>query len=121
MVIADLGAYVQKVEPPGGVASRHMGPLAHGQEDPDQSLEFWAYNSSKTSRVVDASAEEGRRGFAELLADAHVLIVEDRGWLLALGVDLEDRKSVVEGRSVSVRVDLGGRRIIEQKIHQDSN
>src|SRR3546814_12128593 len=26
-----------------------------------------------------------------------------------------DRKSVVEGKSVSVRVDLGGRRIIEQK------
>src|SRR3546814_20192926 len=29
--------------------------------------------------------------------------------------DLEDRKSVVEGKSVSVRVDLGGRRIIQKK------
>src|SRR3546814_19127258 len=28
----------------------------------------------------------------------------------------EDRKSVVWGKSVSVRVDLGGRRIIKQKI-----
>src|SRR3546814_16787839 len=28
---------------------------------------------------------------------------------------LEDRKSVVEGKSVSVRVDLGGRRIIKKK------
>src|SRR3546814_15858377 len=27
----------------------------------------------------------------------------------------EDRKSVVEGKSVSVRVDLGGRRIIQKK------
>src|SRR3546814_18413882 len=27
----------------------------------------------------------------------------------------QDRKSVVEGKSVSVRVDLGGRRIIKQK------
>src|SRR3546814_12509416 len=27
-----------------------------------------------------------------------------------------DRKSVVEGKSVSVRVDLGGRRIIKKKI-----
>src|SRR3546814_20711383 len=27
----------------------------------------------------------------------------------------EDRKSVAEGKSVSVRVDLGGRRIIQQK------
>src|SRR3546814_18808305 len=29
--------------------------------------------------------------------------------------DFEDRKSVVEGKSVSVRVDLGGRRIIKKK------
>src|SRR3546814_21113844 len=28
----------------------------------------------------------------------------------------KDRKSVVEGKSVSVRVDLGGRRIIKNKI-----
>src|SRR3546814_3246146 len=28
-----------------------------------------------------------------------------------------DRKSVVEGKSVSVRVDLGGRRIIKKKTH----
>src|SRR3546814_14643493 len=30
--------------------------------------------------------------------------------------DKGDRKSVVEGKSVSVRVDLGGRRIIKQQI-----
>src|SRR3546814_13621765 len=29
--------------------------------------------------------------------------------------DLKDRKSVVSGKSVSVRVDLGGRRIIKKK------
>src|SRR3546814_16338342 len=31
------------------------------------------------------------------------------------GKKLEDRKSVVSGKSVSVRVDLGGRRIIKNK------
>src|SRR3546814_19285211 len=30
---------------------------------------------------------------------------------------LGDRKSVVSGKSVSVRVDLGGRRVIKKKIH----
>src|SRR3546814_11685528 len=34
---------------------------------------------------------------------------------LGLGADSEDRKSVVEGKSVSVRVDLGGRRISKKK------
>src|SRR3546814_17119342 len=31
------------------------------------------------------------------------------------GIGLRDRKSVVSGQSVSVRVDLGGRRIIQKK------
>src|SRR3546814_15028787 len=36
-----------------------------------------------------------------------------------VGVGLgEDRKSVVEGTSVSVRVDLGGRRSLKQKRHR---
>src|SRR3546814_11394108 len=35
--------------------------------------------------------------------------------VIALGEGGTDRKSVVEGKSVSVRVDLGGRRIIKKK------
>src|SRR3546814_1586991 len=34
---------------------------------------------------------------------------------------IPDRKRVVWGKSVSVRVDLGGRRIIKQKIRQDTH
>src|SRR3546814_14085899 len=34
-------------------------------------------------------------------------------------MSLADRKSVVEGKSVSVRVDLGGRRILKQKIEKE--
>src|SRR3546814_17753184 len=45
--------------------------------------------------------------------------LEERGaWFLFLpnySPDLKDRKSVVSGKSVSVRVDLGGRRIIKKK------
>src|SRR3546814_17367337 len=37
--------------------------------------------------------------------------------LVELAVALGDRKSVVSGKSVSVRVDLGGRRIIKKKQH----
>src|SRR3546814_19728110 len=35
------------------------------------------------------------------------------------GRPLGDRKSVVEGKSVSVRVDLGGRRSIKKKTYRD--
>src|SRR3546814_12034189 len=37
------------------------------------------------------------------------------------GDDAADRKSVVEGKSVSVRVDLGGRRIINTKKKKHTN
>src|SRR3546814_19420284 len=33
--------------------------------------------------------------------------------------ELRDRKSVVEGKSVSVRVDLGGRRILKNKTNTE--
>src|SRR3546814_18521605 len=36
----------------------------------------------------------------------------------ARAADAEDRKSVVTGKSVSVRVDLGGRRIIKKKKYR---
>src|SRR3546814_18479191 len=38
-----------------------------------------------------------------------------------LGANCTDRKSVVQGKSVSVRVDLGGRRHIKRKITTHSN
>src|SRR3546814_15411552 len=48
--------------------------------------------------------------------------------LLARGVFIhfahrtfQDRKSVVQGKSVSVRVDLGGRRLIKQKTHNKTH
>src|SRR3546814_14879778 len=48
-------------------------------------------------------------------------VVLDRGrnaacFAQAVNLDHLDRKSVVSGKSVSVRVDLGGRRIIKKKI-----
>src|SRR3546814_14633006 len=45
-----------------------------------------------------------------------LLSVSDKNGLVELGRELgRDRKSVVQGKSVSVRVDLGGRRINKKK------
>src|SRR3546814_16646302 len=49
----------------------------------------------------------------------HLHATLDQGGLGFLGLDL-DRKSVVSGKRVSVRVDLGGRRIIKKK-HEIKN
>src|SRR3546814_14795231 len=46
----------------------------------------------------------------------------ERAWLSGSLAQIRDRKSVVSGKSVSVRVDLGGRRIIKQhKREHNSN
>src|SRR3546814_19864751 len=51
---------------------------------------------------------------ADLSSFDTVILVNDPlpGWY-----DRRDRKSVVSGKSVSVSVDLGGRRIIKKNIH----
>src|SRR3546814_17954596 len=58
----------------------------------------------------------------ELLLDQRIAAVQVREALLAhfgKGRRIEpDRKSVVEGKSVSVRVVLGGRRIIPKETHR---
>jgi len=73
-LLADLGADVVKVEPPDGVASRHVGPFADGRDgDRDASLSFWTYNTSKRSVVLgDSVGDLTRRD--ELIATADVLL-----------------------------------------------
>ena len=74
-LLADQGADVVKVEPPGGVRSRHVGPFVEGHDgDPDQSLTFWTYNTGKRSVVIDVATDRGSAQRAALIADADVLI-----------------------------------------------
>jgi crotonobetainyl-CoA:carnitine CoA-transferase CaiB-like acyl-CoA transferase len=89
-LLADQGADVVKVEPPGGAAGRHIGPYRTGSEgDPDASLHFWAYNTSKRSVTLDTSTEDGRARRSELIAGADVLITSDGpGRLASDGIDL---------------------------------
>ncbi|WP_016694141.1 CaiB/BaiF CoA transferase family protein [Rhodococcus rhodochrous] len=76
-LFADQGATVIKIEPEGGGPSRHIGPWVDGNEDPDHSLNFWTYNTSKQS-VVLADDEDGRSRRAELIASADVLLTTGR-------------------------------------------
>ena len=67
-LMAQMGADVIAVEPPGGARSRHLGPWAGGAPDPERSLGHWAYNRGKRSIVAD-----GHDAVAELAAGADVL------------------------------------------------
>ena len=65
--LARLGADVVKIEPPEGAASRHTGPFAGGDPDPERSLSYWYYNGSKRSVTLDLSDREGRSALERLL------------------------------------------------------
>lgn len=91
-MLADLGADVVLVEPPGGSAARAVGPFVAGRDDdPEASLWFWSYNRGKRSIVLDLDTDEGRDRLAELAAGADVVIESDRpGAMAARGLGADD-------------------------------
>ncbi len=60
-LLAELGADVVVVEPPGGHTSRTYGPFLDDEPGPERSLFWWNYNTSKRSVVLDL-AERRRCG-----------------------------------------------------------
>ena len=73
-LLADAGADVVVVEPPGGAAQRTYGPFADDEPEPERSLAWWADNTSKRSVVLDLDARSDRETLARLVAWADVLI-----------------------------------------------
>ena len=81
-LLADLGAEVIKVEPPGGVRARRLPPF-----DGKRSLYWAAVGLGKRSVVFDLEAPEQRERLLALLAGADVLIESfDPGELEGLGL-----------------------------------
>lgn len=78
-LLATMGASVIKVELPEGAPSRYVGPTAAGarDDDPDASLNFWFYNVSKRSVVLDYRTSDGMDRLRALLSNADVAIT---GW-----------------------------------------
>jgi crotonobetainyl-CoA:carnitine CoA-transferase CaiB-like acyl-CoA transferase len=73
-ILAELGVDVIKVEKPGGDAARSIGPFWHDQADPETSLYWFSYNSSKRGVTLDLEKAEGKRVFAELVKTADYII-----------------------------------------------
>jgi benzylsuccinate CoA-transferase BbsE subunit len=88
-MLADLGADVVVIEPPGGHVTRTYDPFVSGREgEPDSSLWWWYYNTSKRSAVLDLEKEAGRRVFSDLVSTADIVLeAEPPGRLAALDLD----------------------------------
>ena len=74
MILADLGAEVIKVEPPGGDKTRHLPGLGIGF--------FRSFNRNKKSVVLDIQTPEGLASARELIGASDVLIENFRPGLM---------------------------------------
>ncbi|MDE0661315.1 MAG: CoA transferase [Gammaproteobacteria bacterium] len=94
-LLADMGADVILVEPPGGDPSRNYPPFVDDEPGQDRSLYWWHYHTSKRGVVVDLDAPAGRERFRALAATADVLLeAEPRRRLGELGLDYQDLKRI---------------------------
>ena len=73
-VLADLGADVIKIEPPGGDPMRHIGPFYHDIPDPEKSLYWFTFNTSKRSITLDIAKAEGQEIFRKLVKTVDFVI-----------------------------------------------
>jgi len=82
MILADLGAEVIKVEPPGGDRTRRLPGLGIGF--------FRSFNRNKKSVVIDIASDEGAATAAELARQCDVVIENFRpGLMRERGLDYE--------------------------------
>lgn len=90
MLLADLGADVVKVEPPGGDMTRTMGPFT--EEDTERSYGgyFASINRGKRSIVLDLKDDADRSTLLELVKTAEVLVENSRAGVMdRLGLSYE--------------------------------
>lgn len=78
-VLADYGAEVIKVEPPGGDSTRHTGPAT----EPGMAAVFMGCNRSKKSVVLDLKQPAAQAALQALIATADVLMHSMRPQKLA--------------------------------------
>ena len=93
-LLADFGAEVIKVEPPGGSPSRSEPPFKDDCLGPDHSLPFLYFNANKKSVTADLGSEAGRERVRRLARTADVLLESAApGTLAAMGLGYEDLRA----------------------------
>ena len=105
-LLADFGAEVIKIEPPGrGDPTRRLGPFFHDEVHLEKSGLFWHLNGNKQSVTLDLKSATGKKLFFELLEQVDVLVESFSPRVMpSLGLDyatLRERKPSLIMTSVS--------------------
>jgi crotonobetainyl-CoA:carnitine CoA-transferase CaiB-like acyl-CoA transferase len=87
-LLADLGAEVTLVEPPGGHAGRAIGPFLGDQPGPERSLWWWHHHTSKNGIVLNLDSPGGVEVLGRLVQRCDIVLeAEQPGALAARGID----------------------------------
>ena len=87
MILADLGAEVIKIEPPGGDKTRTLPGLGSGF--------FRSFNRNKKSVVLDIHSAKGLKSAQELISASDVMLENFRpGLMAALGLNFAQLSTV---------------------------
>ena len=73
-LLADQGADVIKLEPPGGDDSRTFGPFPNDEPHPERSGLFLHLNRNKKSIVIDPASPEGAETIRHFAARAQIVL-----------------------------------------------
>ena len=73
-LLADAGADLVRVEPPGGAETRRVGPFVGDRPATEGSLRFGYFNTSKRGVTLDVATPAGRELWWRLVAGAEVVI-----------------------------------------------
>ncbi len=94
-LLADLGADVLRIEPPGGHPMRNKGPFVHDAVDPEKSLYWFHFNTSKRGITLDLENADGREIFKKLVKTADVLVETFHpGYLDKIGIGYSVLKTI---------------------------
>jgi crotonobetainyl-CoA:carnitine CoA-transferase CaiB-like acyl-CoA transferase len=86
-ILADLGADVIQIEPPGGSSARRVGPFYLDEAHPERSLFWWSYAANKRSITLNPASRDGCALLKGLVPSAHFLIESSPpGYMERLGL-----------------------------------
>ena len=90
-ILADLGADVIAIEPPGGSSARSVGPFAGDEPGQDRSLYWWAYARNKRGITCNLDHPDGQALIRRLCASSDfVLESDDPGAMARRGLGYAD-------------------------------
>lgn len=97
-LLADMGAYVVKVEKPGGADARKSGPFTHNTPGVEKSLSFFFNNTGKLGITLDIADSSGKKIFSKLVKGCDAIVESfPPGYLPSLELGFENLRRINPG------------------------